>query len=97
MFNVYQQGIITESPVWKRFSKFGSSDLSLCNEPRLERSSDLDQDALRELMEFNLRKSTQELAIDLNTPPLEKYRKSKHENFQRKHCTRQKKKRCASQ
>ena len=31
------------------------------------RSSDLNQDPLRELVECNPRKSTQELALDLNT------------------------------
>ena len=41
--------------------------ISLRDEPRLGHSSDCDQDALRELVEWNLRKSTWELALDLNT------------------------------
>ena len=38
------------------------------DEPRPRHSSDLDQDALRKLVECNGHKNTQELAPDLNTP-----------------------------
>ena len=41
--------------------------MSLRDEPRAGCSSDLNQDALRKLMEFNPCKSTQEFALDLNT------------------------------
>ena len=42
-------------------------DSSLRDEPRPGNSSDLDQDSLRELLQCNQRKSTPELALDLNT------------------------------
>ena len=38
---------------FKIFSKFHSGDASLRDEPRPSCSSDFDQDALRELVEFN--------------------------------------------
>ena len=37
------------------------------DESRAERSSDLDQDALRESVNWKLHKSPQELALDINT------------------------------
>ncbi len=40
---------------------------SLRDKLRPEYSSDLDQDVLRELLESSPRKSTRELALDLNT------------------------------
>ena len=42
--------------------------ISLRNEPRLGRSSDHDQNALRELEECNPRKSSRELKLDFSTP-----------------------------
>ena len=49
------------------FSKFRSDDSSLRDEPSSGPSSDLDQDALRELVECNSHKNTREFALDLNT------------------------------
>ena len=49
------------------FSKFHSHDMSLWDEPRPGKLSDLDQDVLRGLVEYNPWKSTPELALDLNT------------------------------
>ena len=46
----------------KKISSVHGSD-----EPRPGCSSNLNQDALKELMECNPRKSTRELALDLNT------------------------------
>ena len=63
--SVYGQSIITDHQKW--FAKFHSSDTSLTDQPRPGHLSDLDQDALRELVECNLCKITQELAVDLNT------------------------------
>ena len=65
--SVYLQGVITDHQVWNWFSKFYSGDKSLRDEPRQECSTDLDQDASRELVECNMHKNTQELALDLNT------------------------------
>ena len=48
-------------------SKTGFQSFVLRNEPRPGCSSDLDQDALRELVEYNLHKSRWESALDLNT------------------------------
>ena len=64
-FSVY--GFITDRQVRNWFSKFRSDDTSLWNEPRPRCSLDLHQDAFRELVVCNLRKSTRELAFDLNT------------------------------
>ena len=66
ILSVYGQGVITDHQVWKWFSKFCSSDMSLRDEPRIECSSDLNQNALRESVKWNLDKSTQKLALDLN-------------------------------
>ena len=64
--SVYVQGVITDRQVWNWFSKFHSSDTLLKDEPRIERPSVLDQEALRELVECIPRKSTQEVPLDLN-------------------------------
>ena len=64
--NVYGQDIITDRQVRNWFAKFRSGDMSLKDERRPGRSSDLDEDALRELLESNPRKSTRELALVLN-------------------------------
>ena len=65
--SVYSQSIITDCQVQNWFSKFHFGDISLKEEPRLGHSSDLDQNALRELVECNPHKRTWELALDLNT------------------------------
>ena len=67
MYSVYGQGVIIDCQVWKWFSKFYSSDMSLRDEPRPRHSSDLNQDALRELLKCNPYKSTWELGLDFNT------------------------------
>ena len=65
IFTVCSQGIISDSQIQNWFSKFRSGEMSLRDEPRLRRSSDIDQGTLRELVECNLHKSTWELALDL--------------------------------
>ena len=55
--SVYGQGIITDHQFQICFLKFRSGDTSLRDQPRPKRSSDLGQDTLRELVEYNLRKS----------------------------------------
>ena len=52
------KGVITDHQVQNWFSKFHSDNTSWRNEPRPGRSSDLDQDTLRELVECNQCKST---------------------------------------
>ena len=64
---VYDQDVISDGQIRNWFSKISSNDTSLRDQPRLGRSSDLNQKALRGLMEFNPRKSTRELTFDLNT------------------------------
>ena len=49
--SVYGHGVIIDHQVWNWFSKFYSSDNLLRDEARPGHSSDLDQDALRELAE----------------------------------------------
>ena len=77
------QVVITEREVWNWFSKFCSGNTSLRDERWSGCSSDLDQDALRELVECNLFKSIWDLALDLKTSKsiicchLKKYKKSK--------------------
>ena len=48
-------------------SETGSENMSLRDELRPGHSSDLNQDALKELVECNSGKSTQKLVLDLNT------------------------------
>ena len=47
---------------------FHSGDTLLRDEFKPERSSDFDQNTLKELVECNLRKSTREFALDFNNP-----------------------------
>ena len=61
---VYDQGVIIEHQVQNRFSKFHSDNTSLKNELWPGRSSDLDQYALRKLVECNLHRSTWEFVLD---------------------------------
>ena len=65
--NVYGQDVITTRQVRNWFAKFRSGDISLKVEPKPEQSSDIDEDAFKELVESNPRKSTRELALELNT------------------------------
>ena len=60
------QVCITEHRVWNWFSKFHSDNTSLRSKLRSRCSSNLNQDALRELVECNLHKNTWELAPDCN-------------------------------
>ena len=60
---VYGQRVIIDRQLRNWFLKFCSGDTSLRN----ERLSVLDQNTVRELAECNPRKSTRELAFDLNT------------------------------
>ena len=65
--SVYGEGTITDRAVQNWFVKFCSGDTSLKDEQRPGRSSDFDDDALKALVEYNPRQSTQELADKLNT------------------------------
>ena len=65
---VYGQGVIIDCQAWNCFSYFRSVDTSLRDDTWLGRSSVLNWDTLRELVECNPRKSTWELAVDLSTP-----------------------------
>ena len=56
--SVYDQDVITDHQVCNWFSKFHSGNKLLRDEPRPGCSSDIDQDALRELLECNQYKST---------------------------------------
>ena len=49
------------------FQSFFSDDMLLIDKPRLGWLSNLDQDALRKLVDCNLLKRIQELGLDLNT------------------------------
>ena len=57
------QGVITDLHVWNWFS----DNMSLRDEPKRGCTSNLDQDAFRELVGCNPHKSTRELALDFNT------------------------------
>ena len=63
IFSIHGQGVITDHQVWKWFSEFHSGNISLRVKPKPESSLDVDQDALRELMECKYTK----LTLDLNT------------------------------
>ena len=52
--SVYKQDVITDHQVWNWFPKFCSGDMSLKDEHRPGCSPDLNQDALRKLVECNL-------------------------------------------
>ena len=67
IFSVYSHWVITDRQARIWFSKFHSGDTSLRDDLKSRGSSDLDQDAFRELIEFNQRQSTWKLALDLNT------------------------------
>ena len=66
--SVYGQCVIIVCQVQNWFSVLFSSDTALRDESRPRCLSDLDQDALREV-EYNQRKSTRELALDLKISP----------------------------
>ena len=65
--SVYGQVVITDRQVRNWFSKFRFGNTSLKDERRPGCSLDYDQDALRELVKCNLRKTTRVLVLDLNT------------------------------
>ena len=65
--STYNKGVITYLQVTNWFSACRSGYRSLRVEPGPGRSSDLDQDTLRGLVEYNLWKSTQEWTLDFNT------------------------------
>ena len=65
--SVYGQGVMSYYQVRNRFSKFCSGNTSLRDEPRQGYTFNFNQDALREMVECNSSKSTQELPLDLNT------------------------------
>ena len=62
----YGQSVVTDHQVWNWFSKFRSGHIIRRDVPRPERSSHLDQEALRELVECNLCESIQELALEFS-------------------------------
>ena len=64
--SVYCQDVISKCQVQNWLSKFYSGDMMLRDEFRAGLLSDHNQDALRELLECNMSKSTWELALDLN-------------------------------
>ena len=71
MCRVYIQGIITEHQVQNWFSKFRSCDTAFRDEPRPWCSSIFDQDALSELVEWNICQSTREFFLfDFKRPQL---------------------------
>ena len=65
--SVCTQGVITDHQVRNWFSKFHSGDTALRDKLKPGCSLDLDQEALRDLVECNPLKSTQELVLNLNT------------------------------
>ena len=58
--------VITDRHVRNWFPKLRSGDTSLKDKPKPGRSPDLDQDVLKELKEYNLLKSTREVALDIS-------------------------------
>ena len=69
IWSVYDKGVIIDHQVENWFSKFHSGNTSLRNEPRPGHSSDLNQNALRKLVECIPHKSMQEIALDHYTSP----------------------------
>ena len=65
--SVYDQGVSTYHQVQNWFSVFLSGNTSLKDEHEPGSSPDLDQDDLRELVEWNPYKSSWGLTLDLNT------------------------------
>ena len=65
--SVYGQSVITNYQVRNCFSKFCSVDTSLKDDPRPGYSSDFDQDALTELMEYIPYKGPWEFVLGRNT------------------------------
>ena len=55
--SIYDQGVITDRQFQNWFSKFHSDNTSLRDEHRTRCSSYLEQDALRELVEYNPHKN----------------------------------------
>ena len=67
MYSLCDQSAITDRQLWSWFLKFRSYNTSLRNEHRAGRSLDIDQEAIRNLVEFSLSKSTRKLKLDQNT------------------------------
>ena len=88
--SVYDQGGITDRQVQNWFSKFRSGDTLLKDESRTGCTSEFDQDVLKELMECKSTQKYSRISTWLQHIriyylwPLEKDRKSKHENLSRK-------------
>ena len=66
--SVYGQGVITDNQVHNWFSKFHFSNMSLRDKPTPGYITDLDQDALRELVECSSHKSSPEIVL-ISTHP----------------------------
>ena len=83
---LYHIWFVGDRQVWKWFSMFRFDNTPWRNEPRPRRSSYLELEVLRELMECNTWKSTQEIALNINTSRsiicrhLKKNRKNEQEN-----------------
>ncbi|KOX68336.1 Histone-lysine N-methyltransferase SETMAR [Melipona quadrifasciata] len=65
--SVYGEGLISDRAVRSWFAKFRSGDTTLKDEPRAGRSSDLDDNLLKAILEQNPRQSTRDIAGRLNT------------------------------
>ena len=65
--SVYGEGLISDRAVRNWFAKFRSGDTSLKDEPRVGRSSNLDDNLLKTTLEQNPRRSTRDIAGRLNT------------------------------
>ena len=63
---VYGKSVSRDSQVQNRFSKFRSDCTTLRDEARQGRPSNLDQDSVKELFEWNPCKSTGQLTFNLN-------------------------------
>ncbi|CAK9796133.1 Histone-lysine N-methyltransferase SETMAR [Anthophora plagiata] len=65
--DVIGEGVVSERTVRNWFAKFRSGDISLQYEPKPGRSTDIDDHALKVLMEQNPRQTTRELADKMET------------------------------
>ena len=65
--SVYSEGVITDRTMRNCFVKFCSGNMTLQDEPHAGRTSDIDDEELRQLIESGTHQSTRELAQKLNT------------------------------